>query len=78
MQLQAAQTDAYIWLDYLSHSMSMQQLHYLFQSAIPELNHDGSDPKSLLDVGSRLGAVLYAVCSIAGVESSLVFRCAAC
>ena len=41
--------------------MSLQQLHFLFHMALPELNKAVPAAKCLLDVGSRLGAVLYAV-----------------
>ncbi|XP_069807255.1 uncharacterized protein [Dendropsophus ebraccatus] len=42
-------------LDFLSHSFSIPELKFLFHHALPDLNG-----KTLLDVGSRLGAVLYA------------------
>ncbi|XP_044128099.1 uncharacterized protein LOC122921872 [Bufo gargarizans] len=42
-------------LDFLSHSFSILELKFLFQHALPDLSG-----KTLLDVGSRLGAVLYA------------------
>uniref|UniRef100_A0A8C5WK93 Methyltransferase type 11 domain-containing protein n=1 Tax=Leptobrachium leishanense TaxID=445787 RepID=A0A8C5WK93_9ANUR len=41
-------------LDFLSHSFSLPELRFLFQNALPDLAG-----KTLLDVGSRLGAVLY-------------------
>ncbi|XP_053330573.1 uncharacterized protein LOC128504516 [Spea bombifrons] len=42
-------------LEFLSHSFSPVELKYLFQHALPDLAG-----KTLVDVGSRLGAVLYA------------------
>ncbi|KAM3919898.1 uncharacterized protein RB166_014376 [Leptodactylus fuscus] len=42
-------------LDFLSHSFSILELKFLFHHALPDLSG-----KNLLDVGSRLGAVLYA------------------
>ncbi|XP_066464526.1 uncharacterized protein [Eleutherodactylus coqui] len=42
-------------LDFLSHSFSILELKFLFHNVIPDLSG-----KTLLDVGSRLGAVLYA------------------
>ncbi|XP_063803957.1 uncharacterized protein LOC134980882 isoform X3 [Pseudophryne corroboree] len=43
-------------IDFLSHSFSIVELKYLFQHVLPDLSE-----KTLVDVGSRLGAVLYAV-----------------
>ncbi|XP_075699795.1 uncharacterized protein LOC142664529 isoform X2 [Rhinoderma darwinii] len=42
-------------IDFLSHSFSILELKFLFHHALPDLSG-----KTLLDVGSRLGAVLYA------------------
>ncbi|XP_063803956.1 uncharacterized protein LOC134980882 isoform X2 [Pseudophryne corroboree] len=42
-------------IDFLSHSFSIVELKYLFQHVLPDLSE-----KTLVDVGSRLGAVLYA------------------
>jgi hypothetical protein len=43
-------------LTFVSHSSSVTQLKYMFQYLIPPHSLDG---KVLLDIGSRLGAVLY-------------------
>ncbi|XP_075048771.1 uncharacterized protein LOC142108797 [Mixophyes fleayi] len=42
-------------MDFLSHSFSIVELKFLFQYVLPDLSE-----KILVDVGSRLGAVLYA------------------
>ncbi|KAM4014504.1 uncharacterized protein ACNLHF_004236 isoform 2-T2 [Anomaloglossus baeobatrachus] len=42
-------------LDFLSHSFSIVELRFLFHHVLPDLSE-----KTVLDVGSRLGAVLYA------------------
>ncbi|XP_056151843.1 uncharacterized protein zgc:109986 isoform X2 [Lampris incognitus] len=42
-------------LDFISHSFSIPELQFLFQRVLPDLTG-----RLLLDVGSRLGAVLYA------------------
>ncbi|XP_008312842.1 uncharacterized protein LOC103381983 [Cynoglossus semilaevis] len=41
-------------LDFISHSFSIPELQFLFQNVLPDLSG-----RTLLDVGSRLGAVLY-------------------
>uniref|UniRef100_A0A3B4WG70 Zgc:109986 n=1 Tax=Seriola lalandi dorsalis TaxID=1841481 RepID=A0A3B4WG70_SERLL len=41
-------------LDFLSHSFSVSELQFLFQNVLPDLSG-----RTLVDVGSRLGAVLY-------------------
>ncbi|XP_061531846.1 uncharacterized protein zgc:109986 [Phycodurus eques] len=41
-------------LDFVSHSFSMCELLFLFQNVLPDLSG-----RTLVDVGSRLGAVLY-------------------
>ena len=44
--------------------MSLDQLHFLYKSALPQLFEQLSlveEEVHLVDVGSRLGAVLYAV-----------------
>ncbi|XP_034051194.1 uncharacterized protein zgc:109986 [Thalassophryne amazonica] len=41
-------------LDFISHSFSISELQFLFQNVLPDLTG-----RRLLDVGSRLGAVLY-------------------
>ncbi|XP_078518095.1 uncharacterized protein LOC144782601 isoform X2 [Lissotriton helveticus] len=41
-------------LEFISHSLSLVELKFLFQHALPDLTG-----KMLLDVGSRLGAVLF-------------------
>ncbi|XP_058471827.1 uncharacterized protein zgc:109986 isoform X3 [Solea solea] len=43
-------------LDFVSHSFSVSELHFLFQNVLPDLSG-----RTLVDVGSRLGAVLYGV-----------------
>ncbi|XP_076604020.1 uncharacterized protein LOC143331228 [Chaetodon auriga] len=41
-------------LDFISHSFSVSELQFLFESVLPDLSG-----RTLVDVGSRLGAVLY-------------------
>ncbi|XP_071792578.1 uncharacterized protein [Asterias amurensis] len=41
-------------LNFISHSASSQQLKFIFQKALPDLNG-----KTVVDIGSRLGPVLY-------------------
>ncbi|XP_041828680.1 uncharacterized protein zgc:109986 [Melanotaenia boesemani] len=41
-------------LDFISHSFSVPELQFLFQNVLPDLSG-----RTLVDVGSRLGAVLY-------------------
>ncbi|XP_034431685.1 uncharacterized protein zgc:109986 isoform X1 [Hippoglossus hippoglossus] len=41
-------------LDFISHSFSVAELQFLFQNVLPDLSG-----RTLVDVGSRLGAVLY-------------------
>ncbi|PWA29761.1 hypothetical protein CCH79_00007744, partial [Gambusia affinis] len=41
-------------LDFISHSFSMSELQFLFQNVLPDLSG-----RTVVDVGSRLGAVLY-------------------
>lgn len=43
-------------LDFISHSLSREQLKFVFSELLPNLNG-----KTVLDVGSRLGPVLYGV-----------------
>ncbi|XP_029179989.2 uncharacterized protein [Acropora muricata] len=45
-------------LTFISHSSSLLQLRFIFEAALPEL-HNNFDKSCLVDVGSRLGAVLY-------------------
>lgn len=42
-------------LDFISHSFSIPELQFLFEKVLPDLSG-----RTLVDVGSRLGAVLYA------------------
>lgn len=42
--------------DFISHSFSIPELQFLFEKVLPDLSG-----RTLVDVGSRLGAVLYAV-----------------
>lgn len=44
-------------VDFISHSASVLQLQFLYQVALADKAKD----KVIVDVGSRLGAVLYAV-----------------
>lgn len=46
----------FIILVYLSHSMSRDGLLFIFKVLLPTLKN-----KTILDIGSRLGAVLYGV-----------------
>ncbi|XP_029900020.1 uncharacterized protein LOC115354018 isoform X1 [Myripristis murdjan] len=61
-------------LDFISHSFSVAELCFLFQNVLPDLTG-----RLLLDVGSRLGAVLYAgflyssAAQLVGVEISEEF-----
>ncbi|XP_040189172.1 uncharacterized protein LOC120920870 isoform X2 [Rana temporaria] len=61
-------------LDFISHSFSLVELKFLFQQLLPDLSG-----KTLVDVGSRLGAVLYAGCvyssasKLQGVEINAEF-----
>ncbi|XP_003962864.3 uncharacterized protein [Takifugu rubripes] len=41
-------------LDFISHSFSIPELQFIYQTVLPDLNG-----RVLVDVGSRLGAVLY-------------------
>ncbi|XP_073466754.1 uncharacterized protein [Aquarana catesbeiana] len=60
--------------DFISHSFSLVELKFLFQKMLPDLSG-----KTLVDVGSRLGAVLYAGCvyssasKLQGVEINAEF-----
>ncbi|XP_015248023.1 PREDICTED: uncharacterized protein LOC107096050 [Cyprinodon variegatus] len=42
--------------DFISHSFSVSELQFLFQNVLPDLSG-----RTVVDVGSRLGAVLYGV-----------------
>ncbi|XP_059579043.1 uncharacterized protein LOC102560588 [Alligator mississippiensis] len=44
-------------LEFISHSFSLMELKFLYQHVLPDLTG-----KALVDVGSRLGAVLFAGC----------------
>ncbi|KAJ8390780.1 hypothetical protein AAFF_G00099120 [Aldrovandia affinis] len=61
-------------LGFISHSFSALELRFLFQNVLPDLSG-----KVLVDVGSRLGAVLYGGClyssaaQLVGVEISAEF-----
>nr|CAD7397821.1 unnamed protein product [Timema poppensis] len=48
-------------LEVISHSLSRTRLKYIFQAMLPPLEY-----LTLLDVGSRLGAVLYGLCPVLG------------
>ncbi|MEQ2303092.1 hypothetical protein AMECASPLE_013206 [Ameca splendens] len=43
-------------LDFISHSFSVSELQFLFQNVLPDISG-----LTVVDVGSRLGAVLYGV-----------------
>ncbi len=45
-----------IFVAFISHSVSMSKIKYLYQFLLPDLRG-----KVLLDIGSRLGAILYGV-----------------
>lgn len=53
----------FIFSAFISHSSSLVQLRFIFQAALPMILNTLSN-KLMLDVGSRLGAVLYGVSSI--------------
>ncbi|XP_034530823.1 uncharacterized protein zgc:109986 [Notolabrus celidotus] len=61
-------------LDFISHSFSIPELQFLFQNVLPDLSG-----RMLVDVGSRLGAVLYggymysSASQLVGVEISEEF-----
>ncbi|XP_061111323.1 uncharacterized protein zgc:109986 isoform X3 [Conger conger] len=61
-------------LGFISHSFSALEIRFLFQNVLPDLSG-----KVLVDVGSRLGAVLYGGClyssaaQLVGVEISAEF-----
>ncbi|XP_026196323.1 class I SAM-dependent methyltransferase [Anabas testudineus] len=61
-------------LDFISHSFSVSELQFLFQNVLPDLSG-----RVLVDVGSRLGAVLYgghvysSASQLIGVELSREF-----
>ncbi|XP_061750920.1 uncharacterized protein zgc:109986 [Nerophis ophidion] len=61
-------------LDFVSHSFSVSELAFLFRNVLPDLSG-----RTLVDVGSRLGAVLYggylfsAASRLVGVELSQDF-----
>lgn len=61
-------------LEFISHSFSIPELKFLFHNVLPDLAG-----KLVMDVGSRLGAVLYgghlysAAAQLVGVEISLEF-----
>lgn len=54
-------------LTFISHSMSLLQLRFLFESALSSLLSNLNN-KCLVDVGSRLGAVLYAAYYFSAIE----------
>lgn len=51
---------------YISHSLSRDSLYYIFNNCLPTLEN-----KVVLDIGSRLGAVLYGVSVIKYIFASL-------
>lgn len=48
--------------EFISHSFSLMELKFLYQHVLPDLTG-----KVVVDVGSRLGAVLFAVTSSTGI-----------
>ncbi|XP_057200169.1 uncharacterized protein zgc:109986 isoform X4 [Triplophysa rosa] len=61
-------------LEFISHSFSIPELQFLFQNVLPDLTG-----KQVIDVGSRLGAVLYggylygAAAQLVGIEINSEF-----
>jgi hypothetical protein len=55
--------------DFISHSMSMKQLEYVMRYLMPSLRM-----KTLLDVGSRTGAVIFAVSIAEQLQLQLSIR----
>lgn len=49
---------------FVSHSASTQQMKYLFEDLLPDLHN-----KTVIDVGSRLGVVLYHVSCNENIKS---------
>lgn len=61
------------WIpDFISHSASLQQLKFIFQQALPDMRG-----KTLVDVGSRLGVMLYGVSDdmLSSIISKPGFNC---
>lgn len=60
-----------LFLDIISHSLSLSAVLYIFHSILPSL-----EGKFVLDVGSRLGPVLYGVIiPFSSSKRSTVKRC---
>ena len=55
---------------FITHSASVEQIKYIFQHLLPDLRN-----KTVLDVGSRTGAVLYGVSVALSKLSVIVFGC---
>ena len=55
--------------DFISHSMSREQLKFIFCDLLPDLSG-----KTVLDIGSRMGPVLYAVRAY-GLHEDPQFSC---
>lgn len=53
--------------EFISHSFSLMELKFLYQHVLPDLTG-----KVVVDVGSRLGAVLFAVTSSTGIHILLL------
>ena len=49
----------YIFSVFISHSSSLMQLKFIFQAALPMILLNSLTNKLMMDIGSRLGAVLY-------------------
>lgn len=55
--------------EFISHSFSLMELKFLYQHVLPDLTG-----KVVVDVGSRLGAVLFAVTSSTGIHILLLLQ----
>lgn len=55
--------------EFISHSFSLMELKFLYQHVLPDLTG-----KVVVDVGSRLGAVLFAVTSSTGIHILLLWQ----
>ena len=45
--------------DFITHSASLKQIKYIYEFLLPDLHN-----KTILDVGSRTGALLYGVSAV--------------
>ena len=53
--------------DLISHSMSREEIKFIFSDLLPDLTG-----KTVVDIGSRLGAVLYGVCTYCGPSRFII------